>query len=89
MYNIPSHWQNIGSWNLSSYKTGTYPNSFVNIMVADVHATQGVKASTAMIFTILIQNNSVYARFWLKSSIVSHKKYIDRYVVTTLHEVPL
>ena len=40
-----------GSWNPSSSKTRTYPFHIINIMVADVLATQGARASAATILT--------------------------------------
>ena len=48
---IPPHWHAIDSWNSSSYKTRTYIFYIVNIMVANVLATQGARASATMILT--------------------------------------
>ena len=48
---IPPHWYDTGSWNPSSSKTRTYLFYIVNIMVADVLATKGVRTSTTMILT--------------------------------------
>ena len=45
------HWQVIGSLNPSSYKTRTYLFCIVNIMVADVLATQGDRTSATLILT--------------------------------------
>ena len=41
----------IDNWDPSSYKTRTYLLYTVNIMVADVLATQGARASATMIVT--------------------------------------
>ena len=60
-YVIPPHWHGTGCWNPSSYKTRTYLFYMVNIMGADVLATQGARAAATMILTILIRINSVPA----------------------------
>ena len=59
---IPPHWHDTGCWHPSSSNTRTYLFYLVNIMDADVLATQGAKASTSMIFTMLHQINSVPTR---------------------------
>ena len=51
----------LGSWNLSSSKTRTYPFCIVNIMAADVLVTQGARALAAMVLTWLNWDNSVPA----------------------------
>ena len=48
---IPPHWHDTGSWNPSSSRTRTYIFYTVNIMGADVLATQGARASATMILT--------------------------------------
>ena len=50
-YVIPLHWYTTDSYNMSSYDTRTYLFYTVNIMVADVLATQGARASATMILT--------------------------------------
>ena len=50
-YVIPPHWHAKDNWNPSPYKTRTYLFYIVNIMVADVLATQGARASATMILT--------------------------------------
>ena len=52
-YVIRPYWHDAGSWNPSSSKTRTYIFHIVNIMGADVTATQGARASATMIFTML------------------------------------
>ena len=56
-----------GSWNPLSCKTRTYLFYIVNIMGADVLATQGARASATMILTnimtMLNRNNSVLAHY--------------------------
>ena len=61
-YVIPPHWHNTGSWNPSWHKTRTFFFYIVNIIGADVLATQGARASAAVIFTMLNQINSNPAR---------------------------
>ena len=56
---IPSHWNKTGSCSPPSIKTRTYLFCKVNIMGADVLATQGASASTTMIMTMLKRNDSV------------------------------
>ena len=51
LYVIPPHWHDIDSWNPSWYKTRIYILYIVNIMVADVLATQGARALATMILT--------------------------------------
>ena len=46
-------------WTSFSSKTRTYLHHTVNIMSADVLATQGARASATMTMTLLIQDNSV------------------------------
>ena len=58
---IPPNWHDTGSWNPSSSKTRTYLLFIVNIMGADVLATQGARASEAMIFSMLNIIDSVSA----------------------------
>ena len=53
------HWHDTGSWNPFSSKTRTYLFYIVNIMVADVLATQGARASVTMVLTMLNQINAV------------------------------
>ena len=48
---IPPHWQTKDSLNSSSYKTRTHIFYIVTIMVADVLAMQGARASATMILT--------------------------------------
>ena len=50
-YVIPPNWYHTGSWNPSSTKTRAYLLYIVNIMAADVLATQGARASATMILT--------------------------------------
>ena len=52
-----------GSWNPSSSTTRTYLFYIVNIMCADVLATQGARASATMTFTMMDRINSVPARY--------------------------
>ena len=59
---IPPHRHDTGSWNPSSSKLRTYQFYIVNIMGADVLATQGARASATMIFTVLNSINLVPAR---------------------------
>ena len=61
IYIIPPNWHDTGmsSWNPSSCKTRIYLFYIVNIMGADVLATQGAKASAPMILTMLNQNDSI------------------------------
>ena len=68
IYIIPPHWQDTGSWNLSSCKTRTYLFYIVNIMGVDVLVTQGAMSLTTicMILTMLNWNNSVPACQGLK-----------------------
>ena len=47
----PLHWYDTGGWDPSSNKPRTYPFYIVNIMAAGVLATQGARASAAMILT--------------------------------------
>ena len=49
-------------WNPSSSKARTYLFYIVNVMCADVLATQGATASATIIFTLLNQIHSVPAR---------------------------
>ena len=49
----PPHWHDTGSWNPPSSKIRTCLFYIVNIMGADVLATQGARASATMIFTVL------------------------------------
>ena len=58
---IPPHWHDTGSWNPSVSKTRTYLPYTVNIMGADVLATQGARATATMIFIMLNRINSVPA----------------------------
>ena len=60
-YIIPQHWHTTSSWSPSSCKTRTCIFYIVNIIVADVQATQGARASATMIMTMLNWNNSVFA----------------------------
>ena len=50
-YVIPPCWHDTGNWNPSLSKTRTYLFYIVNIMAADVLATQGARASATMILT--------------------------------------
>ena len=50
-YVIPPKWYDKGSWNPSWSKTRAYLFYIGNIMAADVLATQGARASSAMILT--------------------------------------
>ena len=50
-----------GSWNPSSCKIRTYLFCIVNVMDADVLATQGTRTSATMVLNMLNQNNSVPA----------------------------
>ena len=50
-YVILPYWRAKGNWNPPSYKSRTYLFCIVNIMVADVLATQGAMASATMILT--------------------------------------
>ena len=61
-YVISLNWHDTGSWNSSSSKTRTYLFYLVNIMGADVLATQGSRASATIIFTMLSRIDSVPAR---------------------------
>ena len=61
-YVISRHWYDAGSWNPFSSKTRTNLFYIVNIMAADVLATQGARASATMILTKLNRDNSVPAR---------------------------
>ena len=69
-YVIPPQWYDTGSWNPSSCKTRTYLVYIVNIMAADVLATQGARASDMSNHDIdkvtLYRDNSVPAH-WDKS----------------------
>ena len=56
---IPPHWHDTGSWNPSSSTTRAYLFYIVNIMGADVQATQGARASATMILAMLNRNNTV------------------------------
>ena len=58
LYVIFSYWHGTG-WNSSSSKTRKYLFCMVNIMGADVLATQGARASATTIFTMKKQINSV------------------------------
>ena len=60
-YVILPHWHDAGSWNPTSSKRKTYLFYIVNIMGADVLATQGARASATMIFTVLNRINWVPA----------------------------
>ena len=60
---IPPHWHDTGSWNPSSSKIITYLFYIVNIMDADVLATQ----PAFMIMTMLNRINSVLARAGLNN----------------------
>ena len=62
LYEIPEHWFGTGSWNPSSCKTKPYLFYIVNIMGADVLATQGAQASATVIFTMLERINAGPAR---------------------------
>ena len=68
---IPPHWHDTGSWNSSSHKTRNYLFYIVNIMGADVLATQGARASATMILTMLNQINLVPARQRLTNYVLS------------------
>ena len=59
---ISPPWYDAGSWNPSSIKTITYLFYIVNILAADVLATQGARASAAMILTKFNRDNSVPTR---------------------------
>ena len=61
-YVISPHWYDTGSWIPSSGKARTYLYYIVNIMAADVLATQGARASTTMILTMLNRINLVPTR---------------------------
>ena len=58
-YDIPPHKCDTFSWNSSLSKTRTYLFYIVNIMDADVLATQGARASATMILTLLNRSNLV------------------------------
>ena len=64
-YVTPPHWHVTVSWNPSSCKTRIYSFYIVNIMGSDVLATQGDKASAAMILPLLNRVTSVPARWGL------------------------
>ena len=49
---IPPHWNYTGSWNPSAIKTRTYLFYIINIMGADVLATQWGRASTTIIYSL-------------------------------------
>ena len=70
-YVIPPHLHVTGSWNPSSSKTRIYQFYIVNIMGADVLATQGARASATMILTLLNQVNSVPGHKGLKTCMSS------------------
>ena len=59
---IPPHSEHTGSWNSSSSKTRTCLFYIINIMAADVLATQGARASATMILSLLNRVYSVPAR---------------------------
>ena len=73
IYIIPPHWPDMGSWNPSSCKTRTFLFYIVNIMGADVLATQGARASATMILSVLNRNNSVPAHLGLR---INHKSFV-------------
>ena len=58
MYAILPHWHDTGRWNPYSCRTRNYILYIVNIMSANVLATQGARASGTMILTMLNRNNS-------------------------------
>ena len=62
LYVISPHWHDTGSWNHFSSKTRTHSFYIINIMGADVLATQGARASATMIFPMLNWINSVPTR---------------------------
>ena len=75
-YFIPPYWHGTGSWNPSSSKTRTHLLYIINIMGADVLATQGARAPATMIFTML---NRIPARFrglwcWLLCELFSSRE---------------
>ena len=61
-YVIPPHWHDADSWNPLTCKTRTCLFCIVNIIGADVLATQGARASATVIFTMLNRIDSVSAR---------------------------
>ena len=56
-YVIYPHWHCTGCWDSPSSKTRTYLFYIVNIMVADVLAMEGARASATMTFTMLNRIN--------------------------------
>ena len=62
-YIITQYWHDTGNWNPPSSKTKTYLCYIVNIMGADVLATQGARASAPMILTMSERIDSVLARY--------------------------
>ena len=59
---IPSHWHGTGTWNPSSCRARTCLFYIANVVGAIVLATQGARASSTMIFTLLNRDNSIAAR---------------------------
>ena len=49
MFIFPPHWHDTAGWNPSPCNAKAYPDFIVNIMPADVLATQGARTSAAMI----------------------------------------
>ena len=59
IYILTPHLHDTVDWTPSSYKARTYIFYMVNIMGADVLATQAARVLATMIFTRLNLNNSV------------------------------
>ena len=60
---LPPHWYHTAGWDPSSCKTAASPAYIINIMAADGLATQGTRASVAMILTYMmtsLSGNSFY-----------------------------
>ena len=75
VYTITLHWH--WHWHPSSCKTKTHLFYIVNIVGADVLATQGARASATMLLTMLNRNNSVPIRWELK---IFHEKCVVHFI---------
>ena len=82
IYIIPPQWVNTDGWAPSPGKTRTYLLYILNIMAADVLATQGAMALATVISTMLNRNNSAPARWGLNRTNIGRSD-------STAHEATL
>ena len=70
LFIIPINWNAAGSWNPSSWKIGTCLSYLVNTMAVDNLATQGARASAAMVF--ILEYCSHFSTFHMVTTTLLH-----------------